>query len=92
MCLAIAYDKLHRRSDAEAEVATMKADMGDAQAYQFAEIYAQWGDISKALDWIETAYRLKDPGISSLKVDEFLAPLRAETRFREIERKLDLPD
>jgi TolB-like protein len=92
MCLAIAYDMLHRRSDAEAEVVTMKADMGDAQAYQFAEIYAQWGDISKALDWIETAYRLKDPGISSLKVDEFLAPLRSEPRFREIVRKLNLPD
>src|SRR3984957_1506032 len=92
MCLAIAYDRLHRRSDAEAEVATMKADMGDAQAFQFAEVYAQWGDISKALDWIETAYRLKDPGMSSLKVDEFLAPLRAEIRFREIERKLNLPD
>ena len=92
MCLAIAYDRLHRRSDAEAEVATMKADMGDAPAFQFAEIYAQWGDISKALDWIETAYRLKDPGMSSLKVDEFLAPLRAEPRFREIERKLNLPN
>jgi TolB-like protein/Flp pilus assembly protein TadD len=92
MCLAIAYDKLHRRSDAEAEVATMKADMGDAPAFQFAEIYAQWGDISKALDWIETAYRLKDPGMSSLKVDEFLAPLRAETRYREIEHKLNLPE
>jgi TolB-like protein len=92
MCLAIAYDKLHRRSDAEAEVATMKADMGDAPAFQFAEIYAQWGDIPKALDWIDTAYRLKDPGISSLKVDEFLAPLRAEPRFREIERRLNLPN
>jgi TolB-like protein/Flp pilus assembly protein TadD len=92
MCLAIAYDRLHRRSEAEAEVATMKAQMGDAPAFQFAEIYAQWGDLSQALDWIETAYRLKDPGMSSLKVDEFLAPLRAETRFREIERKLNLPD
>jgi TolB-like protein/Flp pilus assembly protein TadD len=92
MCLAIAYDKLHRGSDAEAEVATMKADMGDAPAFQFAEIYAQWGNVPKALDWIETAYRLKDPGMSSLKVDEFLAPLRAETRFREIESKLNLPD
>jgi TolB-like protein len=92
MCLAIAYNKLHRRSDAEAEVATMKSDMGDAPAFQFAEIYAQWGDVPKALDWIETAYRLKDPGMSSLKVDEFLAPLRAAPRFREIERKLNLPD
>jgi tetratricopeptide (TPR) repeat protein len=92
MCLAIAYDKLHRRSDAEAQVAAMKADMGDSPAYQFAEIYAQWGDIPKALDWIEAAYRLKDPGMSSVKVDEFVAPLRSEPRFQEIERKLNLPN
>jgi serine/threonine-protein kinase len=92
MCLAIAYDKLHRRSDAEAQVAAMKADMGDSPAYQFAEIYAQWGDIPKALDWIEAAYRLKDPGMSGVKVDEFVAPLRSEPRFQEIEHKLNLPD
>ena len=92
LCLAIAYDKLHRRSDAEAEVATMKADMGDASAYQYAEIYAQWGDIPKSLDWLETAYRLKDPGIAALKVDDFLGPLRKEPRFQEIVRKLNLPN
>jgi len=92
LCLAIAYDKLHRRSDAEAEVATMKADMGDASAYQYAEIYAQWGDIPKSLDWLETAYRLKDPGIAALKVDDFLGPLRKEPRFQEIVRKLNVPN
>jgi len=92
LCLAIAYDRLHRRSDAEAEVATMKADMGDASAYQYAEIYAQWGDIPKSLDWLETAYRLKDPGIAALKVDDFLGPLRKEPRFQEIVRKLNLPN
>jgi TolB-like protein len=92
LCLAIAYDKLHRRSDAEAEVATMRADLGDASAYQYAEIYAQWGDIPKSLDWLETAYRLKDPGIVSLHVDDFLGPARNEPRFQEIVRKLNLPN
>ena len=92
LCLAIAYDKLHRRSDAEAEVAAMKAEMGDAPAYQYAEIYAQWGDIPKSLDWLETAYRLKDPGIVALKADEFFVPLRNEPRFQEIVRKLNAPN
>jgi TolB-like protein/Flp pilus assembly protein TadD len=92
MCLAIAYDKLHRRPEAQAQVAAMKAEMGDAPAYQFAEIYSQWGEIPKALDWIETAYRLKDPGIRSIKTDAFLAPLRAEPRFQEVVRKLNLPN
>jgi TolB-like protein/Flp pilus assembly protein TadD len=92
MCLAIAYDKLHRRSEAEAQVAAMKADLGDASAYQYAEIYAQWGDTVKALEWLETAYRLKDPGIGSIKIDEFLDPLRQEPRFQEIERQLKIPN
>jgi TolB-like protein/Tfp pilus assembly protein PilF len=92
LCLAIAYDKLHRRPDAEAQVRQMKADLGDSSAYQYAEIYAQWGDIPKALDWIETAYRLKDPGIASMRSDEFFGPLRNEPRFREIERRLNMPN
>jgi TolB-like protein len=92
LCLAIAYDKLQRRSDAEAQLAAMKADLGDASAYQYAEIYAQWGDIPKALDWIEAARRLKDPGISSIKVDDFLVPLRDEPRFKAILGELNLPN
>jgi len=91
LCLAIVYDKLHRRPDAEAELAAMKADMGDSSAYQYAEIHAQWGDVAKAMEWLETAYRLQDPGLSGLKVDELLDPLRKEARFREIEHKLRIP-
>jgi len=92
LCLAIAYDKLQRRSDAEAQLAAMKADTGDSTAYQYAEIYAQWGDTPQALNWLETAYRLGDPGITGVKVDDFLIPLRNEPRFREVERKLNAPD
>jgi hypothetical protein len=71
---------------------TAQADLGDASTYQYAEIYAQWGDIPRALDTIETAYRLKDPGVLSLKTDEFLGPLRKEPRFQEIERRLKFPN
>jgi TolB-like protein/tetratricopeptide (TPR) repeat protein len=92
LCLAIAYDKLHRRSDAEAQVAAMNADLGDSSAYQYAEIYAQWGQNPKALDWLETAYRLRDPGLIELKIDVFFAPLRQEPRFQQIERKLNIPN
>jgi TolB-like protein len=92
LCLAITYERLHRHSDAQAQLAAMEADLGDASAYQYAEIYSQWGDTPKALDWIETAYRLKDPGMESLKTDDLLDPLRKEARFRAVERKLDFPN
>jgi TolB-like protein len=92
LCLAVLYDKLHRGTEAEAQMAAMKAELGDGAAYQYAEIFAQWGDIPKALDWLDTAYRLPDPGIGTLRVDELVDPLRQEPRFQEIERKLQLPN
>jgi TolB-like protein len=92
MCMAILYDKFHQHHDAEAELATMKSELGTAASYQYAEIYAQWGDIPQALNSLETAYRLPDPGIVTLEVDELLNPLRKEPRFKVIERKLDFPN
>jgi TolB-like protein len=90
-CVAIAYDKLGRKADAQAEVARLKSESGDAMAYQFATIYAQWGDIPTALDWLDTAYRLKDPGFAWMKVDALMNPLRSEPRFQAIEAKLKFP-
>jgi len=92
LCLAILYDQLHRHAEAESERAAMQTEFGDGSSYQMAEIYAQWGETSKALDWLETAYRLPDPGIVTLRVDALIDPLRNEPRFREIERKLAFPN
>jgi TolB-like protein len=90
-CLAVIYDKLGRHADAEAELSKLKAAGGDAAAYQFATIYAQWGDRDKALVAIETALRLRDPGLELLKTDPLLDPLRKEPRFQAIERELKFP-
>src|SRR5262249_1573841 len=65
-CVALTYDKLGRRADAEAVLGRYRAEMGDAAAYQYAEIYAQWGNPAKALEWLDTAMRLKDPGLAGL--------------------------
>jgi len=90
-CLAVVYHKLNRRSDADAALAAVTAAMGDDGAFQYAEIYAQWGNIPKALEWLETAYRMHDPGLWALKAEPMLDPLRQEPRFKEIERKLKFP-
>jgi hypothetical protein len=78
-------------ADAEAELAKLKATLGDAAAYQYATIYAQAGNRAKALEWLETALRLRDPGLELLKTDPPLDPLRKEPRFQAIERELKFP-
>ena len=90
-CLSLVYDKLGRHADAEAELAKIKAAFGDAAAYQYATIYAQWGNRAKALEWLETALRLRDSGLEGLKTDPLMDPLRQEPRFQAIERELKFP-
>ena len=91
-CLAVVYDKLGRHADGEAELSKIKAAQGDTSAYQYATIYAQWGNRAKALEWLETALRLRDPGLEYLKTDPLLDPLRQEPRFQAIERELKFPN
>jgi TolB-like protein/tetratricopeptide (TPR) repeat protein len=91
-CLAVVYYKLGRHADAETEFAKMKAALGDDFAYQYATILAQWGNRAQALEWLETALRLRDPGLEYLKTDPLLDPLRREQRFQTIELGLKFPN
>jgi tetratricopeptide (TPR) repeat protein len=92
LCLAVTYEKLGRRAEARALLDKSKRTLGDAAAYQYAEIYAQWGSLPAALDWLEKALRLRDPGLVILRTDRLLDPLRNEPRFQAVERALKFPE
>ena len=90
-CLAVVYDKLKRHADAETELAKLKEALGDGAAYQYATIYAQWGNSLKALEWLETALKLRDPGLVALKTDPLMDPIREEPRFKKVIKELKFP-
>jgi len=91
-CLAMANETLGRHADAETALARLKALKGDGAAYEYATIYAQWGDTGEALNWLETALRLRDPFLASLKTDPLMDPLRKEPRFQAVMRDLKFPN
>jgi TolB-like protein/DNA-binding winged helix-turn-helix (wHTH) protein/Tfp pilus assembly protein PilF len=91
-CLAVTYDKLGQHADAEALLAKMMAAYGDAAAYQYATIYAQWGSGAKSLEWLDKALRARDPGMTYLKTDPLMDPVREEPRFQAIKQELKFPD
>ena len=91
-CLAMVYDKLGRHAEAEAMLAKVRTIAGDGFAEGYADVYAQWGDIPRALDWLDTAMRDRDPYLAYTKVNPFFGPLRNEPRFQAIERALKFPD
>jgi TolB-like protein len=90
--LAVLFKKLNRQSEAQAMLDQLVKENGDAAAYQYAGIYAQWGDMRTALKWIERAYEVKDPGVAFMKADPMLEPIRREPRFQAVVRKLNFPD
>jgi tetratricopeptide (TPR) repeat protein len=66
VCLALTYEKLGRHAEAEAMRRKLN---GTFSAYWGAEIYAQRGDTAKALEWLETALRVRDSSLINLKTD-----------------------
>jgi len=92
VCLSAAYEKVGRHADAQATLGRFMKLRGDADAYAYAEIYAQWGDTGKGLEWLETALRLRDSGFVLLKTDPLMDPLRSEPRFQAVMRELKFPD
>jgi hypothetical protein len=91
-CLALTYRKLGRNADAEAALRSLQSLEGDSGAYDYATIYAQWGEVAKALECRDTAVRLRSSDLAELKVKLDLDPLREEPRFQAIERELKFPD
>ena len=74
-----------------ATVLVTGSDRGLGRAYQVATIYAQWGNIAKALEWLDTTVRLRDPGLHFLKTDPLMDPLRNEPRFPAVMRGIEVP-
>jgi TolB-like protein/tetratricopeptide (TPR) repeat protein len=92
LCLALVFDKLGQRQESDAQIKRLTEFSGDQSAYQYVQIYAQRGDRDKALEWLDTAMRLRDWGFRRLKTDPLMDPLRNEPRFQVIERELKFPD
>ena len=90
-CLALAYHALGKRAAAEAELARLEELDGEAGAFYYAEVYAQWGERAAALHWLATAVRLHNTGLRLVKVDWPLDPIRNEPQFKRLERQLKFP-
>jgi TolB-like protein len=92
ICFALVYEKLGRHVEARQTLSRLQAETGDASAVFYASIYAQWGDTTRALGWLETAMRHRDPYLIRVRAGHLLDPLRNEPRFQAIERELKFPN
>ncbi len=57
----------------------------------FAAIYIGLGEKSRALDWLDKAYKERNDRLVYLNVDPVADPLRSEPRFQNLMKRLHLP-
>jgi TolB-like protein len=81
--VAIAKHRLGDTAGAAAALAALERDY-DGSHYQQAEAHAQIGNLTEALEMLETAFAKRDPGILWLRNDPLLDPLRSEAQFQDL--------
>jgi len=87
----LAYHALGRETDSNAAMAELIAKHDTDAAYQIAGVYAFRGESNKSFEWLERAYKQRDPGLPDIKTDPLLKTLRHDPRFAELLRKMRLP-
>lgn len=80
------------RVGAEAVMAKMRAIDGDLDNYQYGQIYVQLGEADYALLAFDRAVEVFDPGLSYLRRDPFLDPIRGDPRFAALLKRLNFPE
>ena len=90
--LANTYAIAHKPAEAQNVLRMLmeRANRENLWAYDVALGYAGLKDIDSALYWLEKAYQQRDPGITLLKVDPCLDPLRSDVRFQALIRRVGL--
>jgi TolB-like protein/DNA-binding winged helix-turn-helix (wHTH) protein len=73
------------------EILQAQRKTGYQSAYVIADFYAELGDKEQAFRWLNIAIEERDRRVPGLKTDFDLDPLRSDPRFRELVRKVGLP-
>jgi serine/threonine-protein kinase len=89
--LALVAARTGDRAGAQRMVREMKQQIGATFSFQYAEVYAQLTDADRVFAEFDNAVKAKDAGLSYLKVDPFLDPIRSDPRFAALLRRLNFP-
>jgi tetratricopeptide (TPR) repeat protein len=81
----------HDRAASERVLGDLRSRAGDAAYYQYAQIYAQRGEIDEAFIALNAALRLRDTGLPAILVDPFMDPLRKDARYSALIKALNVP-
>ena len=64
---------------------------GYVSAYSIAQIYAQLGDKTQALVWLEQAFNQRDSKLTYVKVEPAFDQIRSDPQFQQLVQRLGMP-
>ena len=88
---ALAYYALGRTEDSNRALKQLIAAHQNDSAFQIGEIYAYRGEVDKAFEWLERAYRQRDSGLPEMKTSPLMKSLLSDPRRAELLKKMGLP-
>lgn len=85
---ALIEQRKGNKAAAEQALAKMRTEFGDKSHYQYAQIYAQWGEADKAIAELQQARAQEDSGLVMMYNDPLLEPLRKRPEFSSLLKSL----
>jgi tetratricopeptide (TPR) repeat protein len=91
--LAIAYLRAGQKDKAMEVIAQMEKYQDQWwYAWGLAEVYSVLGDKDKVIKNLETAYKLHGDFVPWIQADFYFKPMNNDPRFKDIVKRLNLPD
>lgn len=91
-CLAKAHYLLGHVKEADAALGMAVREHSHDRAFLIAALYAERGEKDRAFEWLDRAYRQKDPVLEYIKSTPEFDGLRGDARYDTLLDKMHLPD
>jgi len=87
-----AYARAGQRAEASETILKLKdrVQKNGVGTYEIALVYAGLGNKEEAFAWLEKSYKMRDKGLTYLKLDPCMDPLRSDPRFTNLLRRVGL--
>ncbi len=88
-----AYARMRREAEAREMISELQRHVQNTGVgrYEIALVYAGLGEKDEAFAWLEKSFAARDKGLTYLKIDPCLDPLRSDSRFQDLVRRVGLP-
>ena len=91
-CLAVVYFRLGRAKEAAAALDQAIQAGGNLAAFGIARVFAYRGESDRTFEWLDRAYRDRNPVLPYIKGDVDFVKLRQDSRYKALLQKMNLPE